>query len=368
MKPRSVDKAFLTIVIGILLGGLTIFYSASLGIFAKKGGDVFSNILVSQLVLGLVFGGIACALFSYIPYRFWRAYALHIFGGTLLFTALLFVPGIGAESGGATRWIYLGPVSVQPSELLKLGYVIYLAAFLAHIRGSARTGTAQALIGYLIATGLVAAVVVTQPDTGTFGVMAIAGLAMLIVSGVPWRHIGVVFLVGIVALGGLMLVKPHVADRITTFMHPERDAQGSGYQIRQSLTAIGSGEVAGRGFGKSLQKFYYLPEPVGDSIYAVAAEEFGFIGSVAVLVAFLLYAGRGLAIARRAPDQFSGLLVVGIVILIVSQAFLNIWSMLGIFPLTGVPLPFVSHGGTALLMVLAGAGIVLNVSRFMRTA
>lgn len=367
MRSHAVDKPFLSIVIGILLGGLTIFYSASLGIFAKKGGDVFSNILISQLLLGLVLGGIACALFSFIPYRFWRAYALHIFTGTLLFTALLFVPGIGAESGGATRWIYLGPVSVQPSELLKLGYVIYLAAFLAHIRGSARTGTAQALVGYLLVTGIVGALVLSQPDTGTFGVMAIAGLAMLVVSGVPWKHIGVVVVAGVVALGILMMIKPHVADRITTFMHPERDAQGSGYQIRQSLTAIGSGEVIGRGFGQSLQKFYYLPEPVGDSIYAVAAEEFGFVGSVAIIGAFLLYAGRGLSIARRAPDQFSGLLVVGIVILIVTQAFLNILSMLGLFPLTGVPLPFVSHGGTALLMVLAGAGIVLNVSRFMRT-
>ncbi|OHA86188.1 MAG: hypothetical protein A2591_03850 [Candidatus Yonathbacteria bacterium RIFOXYD1_FULL_52_36] len=366
MKNHPVDKIFLTIVIGILAGGLTIFYSASLGIFAKKGGDVFSGILMSQLGLGLLLGSIACALFSYIPYRFWRAYAMHVFLATLALTALVFVPGLGGESGGAKRWIYLGPISIQPSELLKLGFVIYLAAFLSHIRGTARASN-RALYGFLAITGAVALLVVTQPDTGTFGVMFFAGIAMLLVSGVPWRHIGIIFVLGILALGLLAVVKPHVADRITTFMHPERDAQGSGYQIQQSLTAIGSGEVVGRGFGKSLQKFYYLPEPVGDSIFAVAAEEFGFVGSVAIILAFLFYAGRGLVIAQKAPDQFSGLLVVGIVILIISQAFLNIMSMLGIFPLTGVPLPFISHGGTALLMVLAGAGIILNVSRFART-
>lgn len=365
MRDRGVDKMFLIITLALLFGGLIIFYSASLGIFAKKGSEVFSNILISQLGLGLMLGGIACAGASFIPYRFWRAYALWIFIGTVVLTLLVFVPGIGATAGGAKRWIYLGSLSIQPSEFLKLGLVIYFAAFLAQLKGTARAST-RGVIAFLVLMGIVAGLVITQPDAGTFGIMFFAAFAMLLVSGVPMKHIGLTILIGVTGLALVASIKPHVADRLTTFIHPERDSQGAGYQLKQSLTAVGSGQVAGRGFGKSLQKFYYLPEPVGDSIFAVAAEEFGFVGAVIIVTSFLLFGLRGMIIARRAPDQFSGLLVVGIVILIVSQAVINIASMIGIFPLTGVPLPFVSHGGSALLVTLAEVGIVLNISRFTR--
>lgn len=363
MKSRPVDRWFLGIIIALLAGGLIIFYSASLGILAKQGSGVFGNILISQFVLGLVLGGIACVATAFIPYRFWRAHALFFFVTTVALSILVFIPGVGAHAGGASRWVYLGPLSIQPSEFLKLGFVIYFAAFLAHLKGSAR-GSWRGVVAFFVLIAIVAMLVLTQPDTGTFGIIFFSGLAMLLVSGAPARAFGGVIVIALLGLALLATIKPHVAARIETFFDPSKDLLGSGYQLRQSLTAIGSGQLAGRGFGKSLQKFHYLPEPVGDSIFAVAAEEFGFIGSVIILTVFLLLGVRGLMIARYAPDQFSGLLTVGIVILVVSQAFLNIASMLGMFPLTGVPLPFVSHGGSALMVVLAGTGIILNISRF----
>ena len=155
-------------------------------------------------------------------------------------------------------------------------------------------------------------------------------------------------------------------DRILTFLNPSSDPLGNGYQIQQSLIAIGSGHIFGRGFGQSVQKFDYLPEPMGDSIFAVFAEEFGFMGALLLLSLFIFFAFRGLKIATHSPDQFGGLLVVGIVILIVSQSFINIGSLIGIFPLTGLPLLFISHGGTALFFALVGVGIVLNVSRYAK--
>jgi len=364
MRDHGVDKQLLILLLALIMGGLIIFYSASLGIFAKKGSEVFSNILISQIVFGLICGGVGCVAASYIPYRFWRSYALVLLIATMILAALVFIPGIGGSSGGAKRWIYLGPFSVQPSEFLKLGVVIYFAAFLSKLKGSARSSL-QGTIAFGVLMAVTGALVLMEPDTGTFGIIAIATFAMLVVSGVPWKHVGMIVLIGVIGFGLFASVKPHVVSRLTTFIHPERDVQGAGYQLKQSLTAVGSGQISGRGFGKSLQKYYYLPEPVGDSIFAVAAEEFGFIGAMSILVAFLLFGARGLVIARRAPDQFSGLVVVGIVILIVTQAFINIASMIGVFPLTGVPLPFISHGGSALLAVLVGVGIVLNISRYM---
>jgi cell division protein FtsW len=201
-----------------------------------------------------------------------------------------------------------------------------------------------------------------QPDTGTLSIMVASGIAMSIAGGVRIRHLALLGIIALLALTALAISRPYLMDRITTFMDPASDPHGSGYQIKQSLIAVGSGGWFGRGFGQSVQKFSYLPEPIGDSIFSVAAEEFGFLGSVSIVGLFLFFALRGLMIASRAPDRFGGLTVVGIVILLITQSFLNIASMLGLVPLTGEPLAFISHGGTALFFALAGVGIILNIS------
>ena len=170
----------------------------------------------------------------------------------------------------------------------------------------------------------------------------------------------------LVLVAGVVFFRPYARQRIMTFIHPTADTQGAGYQIQQSLIAIGSGQITGRGFGQSVQKFKYLPEPIGDSIFAVGAEEFGYIGSLSLILLFLLFIFRSIKIASRAPDTFAGLVVIGIAVLITVESFMNISSMIGILPLAGMPLLFVSHGGTALIIVLGAVGIIANISKFQK--
>jgi len=207
------------------------------------------------------------------------------------------------------------------------------------------------------------AVLLKQPDTDTYLIIVFSGLAIFLAGGGKWKYIFIAGIIGVLGIVALAFAKPYIMSRITTFMHPENNALGSGYQIQQSLIAIGSGGLTGRGFGQSIQKFNFLPEPIGDSIFAVAGEEFGFFGAITIIILFIFFTFRGLKIATRVPDTFGRLMVVGIVILIVSQAFVNIGAMVGVLPLSGIPLPFISHGGTALFMTLAEVGIVLNISK-----
>ncbi len=211
--------------------------------------------------------------------------------------------------------------------------------------------------------GIMGLLLLNQPDHKSFILITATGIAMLFLANVPLKHIlGVGILVGILA-GVLIYFTPYLQARVNTFLNPSVDAKGSSYQIQQSLIAVGSGGIFGRGYGQSIQKFSYLPEAQGDSIYAVIGEEFGFIGSVMVILLFIIFFLRGMKIASQSPDQFSRLLVSGIVILIVLQSFLHIASVIGVFPLTGVPLVFMSHGGTALTIYMMAVGIVLQISK-----
>lgn len=359
---RTVDRPFLVTTLLLVAAGFFIFSSASLGLLARDGVH-FSSLLISQLVLGVGLGAIALVLLSRVHYRIYRRYAPHIFIASILLALSVFLPWIGYEAGGARRWISVLGISFQPAEFLKIGYVIFMASFLAtHQRNlhEFQYGLVP-FAGILLFTGLI---LLLQPDTGTFIVIAASGLAMYIAAGAKLRDLFLLFLGFLVLLMGVATVRPYVMDRLLTFVNPAVDPLDSGYQLRQSLIAVGSGGWVGRGFGQSIQKFSYLPEPVGDSIFSVAAEEFGFLGSVVLIGLFLFFALRGLKIAARARDRFGGLLVIGLVILIVSQSFINIGSMIGVLPLTGLPLIFVSHGGSALLFALAAVGVVLNVSKY----
>lgn len=359
---KPVDTILLTIVIVLVAAGFLIFTSASLGLLAR-GGASFSSVAFSQIAFGIVGGGIAMFLTSNIYYRHWRRFAFYIFLISLILTAAVFIPGIGMEHGGATRWLNLKFVTLQPSELLKIGFVIYLATWFSGVHnkiGNWKYG----LLPFIGIIGVVGIIMLKQPDTDTFVIMGCAGMAMFLAAGAKWRDVGAIILVGILMIVLLAVFRPYVMERLTTFMHPETDQLGSGYQINQSLIAIGSGGFLGRGFGQSIQKFDYLPEAIGDSVFAVYAEEFGFIGTSLLVIALVSLALRGFKTAAQADDIFGTLLVTGFITLIIAQAFLNIAAMTGIAPLSGLPLPFISHGGTALMSTLASLGIVLNVSRF----
>lgn len=361
---KSVDGILLSAVIILVVGGLFIFLSASLGLLARDGAQ-FSDVAISQIVLGLGGGFIAMIIALSVPYRFWKRYALYIFIAALALTLLVLTP-LGLELNGARRWILIGPFTFQSAEALKVAYILYLATWLSGIKrkiGNPLLG----LLPFLVVTGITGVVLLLQPDTGSFLIIAASGVAMFFASGAKIRDVAVIILLAALALSFLLATRPYLWDRVQTFLDPASDPRGSSYQIQQSLLAIGAGEVTGRGFGQSIQKFGKLPEPISDSIFSVFAEEFGFVGSLALIVAFLIFSLRGFWIAARAPDLYGGLLAVGVVMLIVVQAFFNIGAMLGFFPLSGLPLPFVSHGGSALLISLGMAGLLMSISRSVRS-
>ncbi|USN87901.1 MAG: cell division protein FtsW [Candidatus Nomurabacteria bacterium] len=361
-SPKTVDPILLILIGVLVVLGFFIFTSASLGLLARNGAS-FGSVAFSQFFFGIVGGGLALLITSHIYYRHWRKYAFYIFVASILFTLAVFIPGIGMSHGGATRWLDLGITTVQPSEFLKVGFVIYVATLLSGLHkqiDSWRYG----VLPFVAAVGIVGLVMLSLPDTDTFFLMALSGMAMFLTAGANWKHIGVMALGGLILITIVVSMRPYLIDRLTVFLHPEADPLGSGYQIQQSLIAVGSGEVTGRGYGQSIQKFEYLPEPIGDSIFAVYAEEFGFIGSLLLISILALFTFRGFKIATQTNDLFGVLLVVGFMTLIVSQAFLNIAAMIGLFPLAGLPLPLISHGGTAMLVTLAVLGIVLNVSKY----
>jgi cell division protein FtsW len=222
------------------------------------------------------------------------------------------------------------------------------------------------ILPLIIMLSIIALVLLKQPDTKSFILITVTGLSMLFISGVPIKYIVGLGFGTVVLLGSLVFFTPYLQERVKTFIDPSQNAKGSSYQIQQSLIAIGSGGFFGRGYGQSIQKVTYLPEPQGDSIFAVLGEELGFVGSVITILLYCVFALRGLRIANNSPDQFSRLLVLGIVILITAQSFMNIASIIGVFPLTGVPLPFMSHGGTSLMIYLVALGIVLQISKFSK--
>jgi len=364
MRERKVDRFFLIIVFLLLAIGIAMFVSASLGVFAKDEKTFFS-VLFSQLVLGLGLGLIGMYLCLKIDYKFWRKYSLLIFLGSILLTAAVFIPSLGWSHGGAERWIDLGFTRFQPVELLKFGFVIYFAAWLSWVKNRVKDFR-FGILPFGIMLLVIAFILLKQPDTKSFILIMITGVSMLFVSGVPIKYILGVGLGLMLFLGALVYFTPYLQERVKTFINPGEDSQGSSYQIQQSLIALGSGGVFGRGFGQSVQKFSYLPEPQGDSIFAVLGEELGFAGAFMTIFLYVLFILRGLRIANRTPDYFSGLLVSGIVILITVQSFMHIASVTGVLPLTGVPLVFMSHGGTALMIYLMAIGIVLNISKYQK--
>lgn len=361
MRKIKIDLPFLISLVVLVLFGFLIFSSASLGLLSKHSVK-YANVAFNQTFFGLFLGSVACFITSKIPFNLYRKYAFFIFLGVIVATLLVFVPGIGVEHGGARRWIAIGPLSFQPSEFLKLGYIIYLSAWISGVKDKVKTFT-FGLIPFSIITVIISAILLSQPDTDTLATALFAGLSILLVSGARWRDMFILFLVAVLSIGFVIHSRPYIANRINTFLNPSQNSLTSGYQIQKSLIAIGSGGVYGRGFGQSVQKFNSLPEPIGDSIFAVYAEEFGFFGSVFLVLLFIFFTFRGLKIAQNSTDSFARLMTVGIVILLISQAFVNISSMIGLLPLSGITLPFVSHGGTSLFMVLAESGIILNISK-----
>ncbi len=360
-KAGRIDRPLGLILVVLVIGGAMVFASAAFGLLAR-GATNITSVVFNHLALGIGAGLVALIFTSYVHYREWRRFAPYLYAIALVATALVFVPHVGLSLGGGRRWIDIAGVSLQPSESLKIASIMMAAAYFTTMRARVET-LWYGLGGYFAILIAPIVLLVLQPDLGTLGVVIISVTAVFLAAGARIRDLLIVAVVGILALALLTIVKPYVKDRVMVFFDPSLAPQAEGYQIKQSLIAIGSGGITGRGFGQGVQKFTYLPEPMGDSIFAVIGEEFGFVGSLALIGLFLSFALRGYTVSVRSPDPFGALLGIGIATYLASEAFINIAAMLGVAPLTGIPLTFVSQGGTAMLASLGSVGILLNISR-----
>lgn len=359
----SIDFILLLIVGVIILFGLTFLLSAS----APSGYQHFADsyyFVKHQMIFGLIPGLGALIAFARIPYTFWHKYAWQFLIVSVVLLVLVFIPGLSAGIGSANSWISIGGFfSLQPSEIVKLTFLFYLAAWLAQRGKHGVRDVQQGFLPFVLVLGTIMLLMILQPDIGTMSIIAAMSLIVYFVAGAPLTHIFGLIMAGVAGLALLITAAPYRAARFTTFLHPELDPQGIGYHINQALLAIGSGGIFGVGYGHSRQKFQYLPEVSGDSIFAIIAEEMGLFVSVLTIGLFLLLLWRMLEVAKRAPDLFSKYVVVGIAGWITVQAFVNIGSMVALMPITGVPLPFISYGGTSLAITMAAVGVVLNISK-----
>ena len=348
----------------LLLYGLVMAYSASAAEAYFEHGSSFY--LIGRQVAYAGLGLVVMLALSRVDYGWYRRLALPF--SLLAFAGLVavLVPSIGTSINGARRWIFIGGQSLTPSEFAKLAAVMLVAALIA-----SRPGEVKSLGGFvrLVAIGIVpaAVLIMLEPDLGTTLVLVAAVGAVLVAGGARLRHLSALVVTGAAAVLALIVMEPYRMERLTTFLDPWKDPQGSGFQTTQSLISIASGRIFGVGLGNSVQKFGYLPEQSSDMITGIIGEELGLIGLVVLLV---LYAGLAWAcfrIALSCRELFGKLLATGITAVIVGQACINIGAALGVLPLTGVPLPLVSLGGTSMLVVLAGIGVLLNIATNRRS-
>ena len=348
------DPWLVVSVILLSLFGVLMVYDSSVALALRDFGNQYYY--VKEQIKWFIAGIIALLVFARIPYTVWRHYALPFLIGTLVLLLAVFIPGAGIRAYGAHRWINFGFFVLQPAELAKLTMIFYLSAWFSHPEKSR-------FVAFLIFLGMVVGLVMLEPDLGTS--MIILSIAMLLYfySGAPIRHFMFMVPMLLTAVVILAVIAPYRMQRITTFFNRHADPLGSSYHIRQVLLALGSGGWTGVGIGKSRQKYEYLPEANTDSIFAIIGEETGFIGAMLVISVYISIIWRGYAIAMRAKEVFGRLLALGITSWIAVQTLINLGAMVALIPLTGVPLPFISYGGSSFIIALSAMGILINISK-----
>ncbi len=363
MRPKNltIDYWLLTITSALLIFGLVVLYSASTVESYQNFGNT-THYIVHQLLYGGIIGVIGMLVISNIDYHIWRKLLPAILLVSLFLLILVRVPGLSFSANGASRWLNFGPIVFQPSELVKIAIVFYIAAWVDK-KGRSLNDFYFGILPSLCIVGLYALLILMQPDFGTMLVLLATAVAMLFVAGINLKYFFWTILCGALGLYAFIKFEPYRARRITSFFDPTVDPQGISYQINQALIAVGSGKWFGYGYGFSRQKYNYLPEAMSDSIFAVLAEELGFLRVSAVLGLFIAFALRGLNIAKHAPDFFGKMTAMGITAFITIQALINIGAMVNILPLTGIPLPFFSYGSTSLFINLCSVGVLLNISK-----
>lgn len=341
----------LTIILLTLFGLVMVGNASAVEAFRDFGNQYhFLKLQARWVALGF-FAFLGACLF---PYRRLQKLTPLLLFITLLSLILVLLPRLGAQALGARRWINLGGFNFQPSELTKLVFLIYLSAYLVKKNHP---------LPLLLISGLIVFLVMLQPDLGTTLVIVLSGFIVYFISGSPWWHAPLLAALGFAGGLGLILLSPYRKERLLTFLNPLRDPLGASYHIRQILIALGSGGLFGLGLGQSRQKYEYLPAVTTDSIFAVIGEELGFAGASALILVFLFLLWRGFKIAQNCPDRFGQLLAAGITSWLGLQALINFAAMVALVPLTGIPLPFISYGGSSLIVTLTASGILVNISK-----
>ncbi len=361
IRKRTIDKPFLYATCALFVAGFMILSSASIAISYKNYGSM-TYYAFRQFVPGGIIAVAAFFICQFIPYRYWKHLALPLIIIAFILLALIFIPDFSYMAGGARRWFKIGPVNFQPSEILKFGFIIYLASWLDARRKEIRS-ISYGVIPFALMISIIGVFLMMQPDFGTFSLILFTAGIMYFLSGGKKSQMGGMLAFGSVALYFLIRLSSYRLTRLLVFFDPTHDIKGLGYQINQASIAIGSGGFWGLGFGRSLQKYNYLPEPITDSIFAIFSEEMGFIGAVSLAALFIFFFFRALHIAKKAPDIFGQLLAAGLAVSIMTQAFINMAAISGLLPLTGITLPFISYGGTSLVITMGMAGIILNISK-----
>lgn len=357
---KGADKTLLILVLVLIIFGVVAVSSASTVLSFERFGHNYYYSLRQLIFAGL---GIGLIFFlSRVDYHVWKRWSRPLMLAGLLVLAAVLIPGIGFKVGPSRSWFNTGFFFIQPSEFVKLAVIFYLASWFER-KKEAEANFWFGIMPPLLAAGAAISLVVLEPDPGMAAIYVIIILAMLFAAGVSPKYILALFGAAIATFWILIKAAPYRAARIVSFLNPEADPLGIGYHINQALLAIGSGGFWGYGFGLSRQKHKFLPEPIGDSIFAIMAEELGFVRIVILVVMFGLLAILGIRIASNAPDKFGMLLAVGIISWITMQAMINMAAIMNLMPLTGITLPFVSYGGSSLLALSAGIGILLNISK-----
>jgi cell division protein FtsW len=361
MRNRKPFDFGLLIVILLLLAGGIIMISSASSVYAFQKFNNSYYFLIKQLSwAGLGIG--LMLIVSRIDYKIWGKFSKLIFFISIALLILVLIPHIGVVNNGARRWIGLGFTEFQPSEVVKISAIIFFAHKLSRPKEELKSFW-TGFIGFLIMPGIIVVLLMLEPHMSSAVLIMLVSLIMLFVAGARLRHFAIISLPGIAIGLAAIVYEPYRLKRLTTFLNPWGDPKGDGWQVIQSLYAIGSGGLFGLGLGRSRQKFLYIPEPHNDFIFSILAEELGYIGVIAILILFLIFIWRGLRIAMHAPDTFSSLLATGITSLVAIQVLINILVVTSSMPVTGMPLPFFSYGGSSLLFLLLGMGILLNISR-----
>ena len=363
-RGHSPDYFFISLVFILVLIGLIMLSSASSEIGKIKFNDTYYYIK-HQVYFGLSIGILGFLFAAYYHYKNLKRLAVPLLVISSVLLVLVFTP-LGFSYAGAKRWLDAGLFFIQPAELLKLTFIIYIAAWLSSSvnKTERRESLTRGFLPLLLLSGIVGFLIIIQPSTTTAVIIMGSALTMYFASGARLRYLAGLLLFALLALGIVTASTPYRAERIITFFNPQRNIQSSAYHINQSLIAIGSGGLFGTGYGKSTSKVNFLPEPIGDSIFAVIAEEMGFLGAGVVIFLFLILVLRGISIAWRTKNEFARLTVIGLTSVVAIQAFINIAAISGVVPLTGVTLPFISYGGTSLAVFLTMMGVVVNISRY----